>query len=38
MVEEWKHEPEFKTAYDELETEYTLLRELLLARRQSGLT
>jgi ribosome-binding protein aMBF1 (putative translation factor) len=38
MVEEWKQEPEFKAAYDELETEYTLLRELLLARQRSGLT
>jgi ribosome-binding protein aMBF1 (putative translation factor) len=38
MVELWKQEPEFKTAYDELETEYALLRELLLARQRSGLT
>jgi len=38
MVEEWKQEPEFKEAYDELEMEFTLLRELLLARQQAGLT
>jgi|APHig6443718053_1056840.scaffolds.fasta_scaffold235098_1 DNA-binding XRE family transcriptional regulator len=38
MVEEWKQEPEFKAAYDELETEFTLLRELLLARQRAGLT
>jgi len=37
MVEEWKHEPEFKTAYDELETEYVSLREFLLALQRSGL-
>ena len=38
MVEEWKREPEFKAAYDELEMEFTLLRELLLARQRVGLT
>lgn len=38
MVEEWKEEPEFKAAYDELEMEFTLLRELLLARQRAGLT
>ena len=38
MVKAWKLEPEFKAAYDELETEFTLLRELLLARQRSGLT
>ena len=38
MVEEWKKEPEFKAAYDELETEFTLLRELLQARQRAGLT
>jgi ribosome-binding protein aMBF1 (putative translation factor) len=38
MVDEWKQEPEFKAAYDELEMEFTLLRELLLARQQAGLT
>ena len=38
MVEEWKQEPEFKAAYDELEMEFTLLRELLLARQRAGLT
>jgi DNA-binding XRE family transcriptional regulator len=38
MVDEWKQEPEFKAVYDELETEFTLLRELLLARQRAGLT
>jgi ribosome-binding protein aMBF1 (putative translation factor) len=38
MVEAWKQGDEFKAAYDELETEYALLREILLARQRSGLT
>ena len=38
MVDEWKQDPEFMGAYGELETEFTLLRELLLARQQAGLT
>lgn len=38
MVQEWKQEPEFKAAYDDLEMEFTLLRELLLARQTAGLT
>lgn len=38
MVEAWKKDPEFKAAYDELETEFALLRELLAARRRAGLT
>jgi transcriptional regulator with XRE-family HTH domain len=38
MVETWKQEPEFIAAYDELETEFTLLRELLQARQRAGLT
>lgn len=38
MVEAWKKDPEFKVAYNELETEYALFRELLLARRRAGLT
>ena len=38
MVTEWKRDPEFKAAYDELETEYVLLRELLQARQRAGLT
>lgn len=38
MVEEWRKDPEFAAAYGELETEYTLLRELLEARRRTGLT
>ena len=38
MVEEWKHNPEFNAAYNELDTEFNLLRELLLARQKTGLT
>jgi len=38
MVKEWKREPEFQAAYDELEMEFTLLREFLLARQRAGLT
>lgn len=38
MVDEWKNDPEFVAAYDELETEFTLLRELLQARQRAGLT
>jgi hypothetical protein len=35
MVDAWKRIPEFKSAYNELETEYTLLKELLLARERA---
>lgn len=38
MVDEWKKDPEFNAAYDELDTEFSLLRELLLARQKKGLT
>jgi hypothetical protein len=38
MAEAWKKDPEFKAAYDELETDFALLRELLAARRLAGLT
>jgi len=38
MVEDWKRDPEFKAAYDDLETEYNLLRKLLEARRRAGLS
>ncbi|MBK5273667.1 MAG: helix-turn-helix transcriptional regulator [Desulfuromonadales bacterium] len=38
MVEEWKNDPEFNAAYNELDTEFNLLRELLLARQKTGLT
>ena len=38
MVEAWKRDPEFNAAYEELETEYALLRELLQARQRAGLT
>lgn len=38
MAEAWKKDPEFKAAYDELETDFALLRELLTARCLAGLT
>ena len=38
MLSEWQQDPEFRAAYDALETEYVLLRELLRARQQAGLT
>lgn len=38
MVDEWEKDPEFNAAYDELDTEFSLLRELLLARQKKGLT
>jgi DNA-binding XRE family transcriptional regulator len=38
MIDSWKQDPEFKTAYDELDTEFTLLREFLSARQRTGLT
>jgi transcriptional regulator with XRE-family HTH domain len=38
MAEAWKKDPEFKAAYEELDTEFALLRQLLAARRKAGLT
>lgn len=38
MVAAWKKDPEFKAAYDELDTEFALLLQLLAARRKAGLT
>jgi hypothetical protein len=38
MVEARNKDPQFKAAYDELETDFSLLRELLAARRRAGLT
>ena len=38
MVERWKNDPTFLKAYTELDTEFALLRELLLARQQAGLS
>ena len=38
MVAAWKKDPEFKAAYEELDTEFALLRQLLAARRKAGLT
>jgi len=38
MMADWQQDPEFEAAYNELGTEFTLLREVLLARKRSGLT
>lgn len=38
MLKDWQQDPEFREAYDALETEYALLRELLRARQDAGLT
>ena len=38
MVNDWKKDPAFLATYNELEMEYTLLTELLEARRQAGMT
>jgi len=38
MVTAWEKDPKFKVAYDELDTEFALLRQLLAARRKAGLT
>lgn len=38
MITDWQDDPAFREAYDALETEYVLLRELLGARQQAGLT
>ncbi|NHB98002.1 helix-turn-helix domain-containing protein [Photorhabdus stackebrandtii] len=38
MVANWMKDPKFKAEYDKLEEEYTLLDELLAARKEAGLT
>ena len=38
LMEAWMSDPEFKTAYDALEEEFQLLREMLQARQRAGLT
>jgi len=38
MLVEWHKDAEFQKAYNALETEYVLLRELLQARQDAGLT
>ena len=38
MVDEWKRDPRFRKAYDDLDTEYGLLRSLLSARKKAGMT
>ena len=38
MIASWMAEPAFKAAYDDLEAEYQLLREMLRARKEAGLT
>jgi len=38
MVDRWKKDPAFAAAYADLEVEFALLRQLLLARQQAGLS
>lgn len=38
MVDRWKKDPTLAAAYADMETEFALLRQLLLARRQAGLS
>ena len=38
MVAEWMKDPVFKAEYDALEKDYALIREMLAARKHSGLT
>lgn len=38
MVDRWKKDPAFAAAYADLEIEFALLRQLLLARQQAGLS
>ena len=38
MVAEWMDDPEFKLAYDALEEDHQLLREMIYARDHAGLT
>lgn len=38
LMEEWLKDPAFKSEYDALEQEYALLKEMLQARKQAGLT
>jgi len=38
MIKDWMKESRFKEEYDALEEEFTLLDELLKARRGAGLT
>ncbi len=38
LHKKWAENPEFKSAYDELETEFELARVLIEARVESGLT
>ena len=37
-VDRWKKDPAFAAAYADLEIEFALLRQLLLARQQAGLS
>ncbi|MBF0627183.1 MAG: helix-turn-helix transcriptional regulator [Magnetococcales bacterium] len=38
MVAEWMKDPEFKTAYDALDEQFRLVDELLVARKNAGMT
>lgn len=38
LFKEWREDPEYVKAYDALEPEYQILREMLKARKRAGLT
>lgn len=38
MIKAWKEDPKFKNAYDELEEEFSIQKELLRARSKAGMT
>ena len=38
MVAEWMKDPAFKAEYNALEKDYALIKEMLAARKHSGLT
>lgn len=38
MIAEWMRDPAFKAEYNALEKDYALIREMLAARKHSGLT
>lgn len=38
LVNEWMEDPEFKAEYDTLEEEFSLLKEILRARKSTKLT
>lgn len=38
LHEDWSRDPEYKDAYDGLETEFAIARELITARKNAGLS